>query len=145
MSFTRNLVASLILAVATLSAPNAFAAAPAGPEEADLSAPVVVAGPRADHKLETEMVVQGWVLCISRNVAEQLVKALDESNELAVATFNDLKAARSCGQFGELRVILKEDIFRSAPGHDAVVFSALVNISGGWATAFVVYGGIPAE
>ena len=47
----------------------------------------------------------------------------------------------------ELRVILQERIYASAAesGHDTRAYGALVNFSDDWASAYVVYGGLPAQ
>ena len=78
-------------------------------------------------------------------MAEQLVHAREEGVDRARSTYAELNAAKSCGQFPELRVILQERLYFSSAdsGHDARVFGALVDFSGNWASAFVVYGGLP--
>jgi hypothetical protein len=93
------------------------------------------------------MVVTNWVLCVSQAVAEQLVHAREESLDLARATYAELNQAKSCGQFPELRVILQERLYTSSAesGHDARVFGALVDFAGSWASAYVVYGGLPEQ
>jgi hypothetical protein len=95
--------------------------------------------------LETEMVVHDWVLCTSQAMAEQLVRAREESVEEARSAYENLKSARSCGQFSELRVILRERLYSTASGsdYDARAFGALVKFSDEWASAFVVYGSLP--
>lgn len=100
-----------------------------------------------DHALDTEMVVKNWVLCVSQTVAEQLVHAREESPDQARATYAELNQAKSCGQFPELRVILQERLYTSTAesGHDARVFGALVDFAGSWASAYVVYGGLPEQ
>ena len=42
---------------------------------------------------------------------------------------------------------LRERLYASsaASGHDARVFEALVDFSGNWASAYVVYGGLPEQ
>ena len=108
--------ASRIAAVVAFSAmlSPAFAAAPGDldPESAVPQAKVSV--PIVDYSLDTEMVVQNWVLCISSTVAEQLVHAREEGIDRARSTYAELSAAKSCGQFPELRVILQERIYASS-------------------------------
>jgi hypothetical protein len=129
-------------------ATGAFAAAPDAidppkPESPgfSLTAPVV------DYALDTELVVNNWVVCVSQAFAEQLVRAREESIDKALSAYADLKQARTCGQFAELRVILQERLYSSdgQSGHDARVFGALVNLSGKWASAYLVFGGLPDE
>jgi hypothetical protein len=99
------------------------------------------------YELEREMVVHNWVLCVSGELAEELVRAREESAERARAAFAGFQEARTCGQIGELRVILQKRLYVSATesGHDARAFGALVNLTGDWASAFVVYGGVPEQ
>ena len=133
--------AAAFLSFVVLAVP-AFAAAPLSldPEPA-----VPAAAPIADYALDTEMVVRNWVLCVSESVAEQLVHAREAGVDRARSTYGELEAAKSCGQFAELRVILRERLYASssASGHDARVFGALVDFAGQWASAYVVYGGLP--
>jgi hypothetical protein len=139
-------------ALAAMTCGSAFAAAPE--LGGDLLTETVAAAPAATgpllgpiHELETEMLVRGWVLCVSAEGAEQLARASAESTASAMTAYDGLKQARACGQFPELRVILRERLFSSAVGaaHDARVFLALVNIADNWASAYLVYGGLPAE
>jgi hypothetical protein len=143
----RFLALRRVAAAATicLAAPLAWAAAPEGLEP-DLMAPVT-STPVHIYELETEMVVHDWVLCISQAVAEELARAREESAEKAKLAYAALSESRACGRFAEMRVILQERLYSSAAGsgHDARVFGALVNLSDNWASAFVVYGGLPAE
>jgi hypothetical protein len=135
------------VAVACWAVSSAWAAAPETLETelpaADMNAvtPVIV------YELETEMVVKDWVLCISAAVAEQLAQAREESVEKALSAYAALRQARSCGRVPELRVILQERIYVSAAesGHDTRAYGALVNFSDDWASAYVVYGGLPAQ
>jgi len=100
----------------------------------------------ADFRLGTEMVVHDWVLCVSASSAEAIAKARAEGVDQAVAVYDGLKAAKSCGQFPELHVILRKPVYRSDPSlnTDARVFAASVNIGGSWPSGFVVFGGLPA-
>ena len=128
----------------TSIAPAAWSAAPdALPVEEPTP---VVTGMNApiDYALETEMVVQNWVLCVSQPFAEQLARAREAGPESARSTYADLAGTRSCGVFPQLRVILQQSLYVSGgdAGYDARVFGALVNLSGDWATAFVVSGSL---
>jgi hypothetical protein len=89
-------------------------------------------------------VVKDWVLCVSQSLAESLVKAREQGVAEAEKAYDQLKAAKSCGQFAEMRVILQKPLYVSTEGDDARVFGALVNIAGGWANAYVVCGAIAA-
>ena len=134
-----------ILAFSSVFSP-ALAAAPASLDPEPASTPSVAA-PIIDYALDTEMVVRNWVLCVSQAVAEQLVRAREQGTVAAQSAYAELREARSCGQFPEMHVILQERLYIStaASGHDARVFGALVNFSGSWASAFVVYGGLPDQ
>ncbi len=125
----------------------AFAAAPDMLDAEPLVAPAKAGAPIADYALDTEMVVRDWVLCVSLTVAEQLVQAREESVERARSAYAELNQAKSCGQFSELRVVLRERLYASSAesGHDARVFGALVDFAGSWASAYVVYGGLPEQ
>jgi hypothetical protein len=128
----------------SLSAPSAWGAAPDTLDpETTLPASTGIAPSR--YALETEMTVHNWVLCISQPLAEQLVHAREAGPESALQAYAGLAGARSCGQFPELRVILRDPLYASAAdaGYDARIFGALVNLSGDWATAYVVSGGLP--
>jgi hypothetical protein len=131
----------------TLALSPAFAAAPDSLDPEPVLPRSAGAVPVIDYALGTEIVVQNWVLCVSRTVAEQLVHAREAGIGDARSAYDELKQARSCGQFPELRVILQERLYVSTAesGHDARVFGALVNFAGSWASAFVVYGGLPEE
>lgn len=96
------------------------------------------------YKLDTERIVRNWVLCISQPLAETLVQARASGIEQAQKAYDQLAAAKACGRFGELRVVLKQSIYASAAasGYDARVFGAEVNLSGAWANAFVVSGAV---
>ncbi|HET7717801.1 MAG TPA: hypothetical protein VFK86_19410 [Bauldia sp.] len=130
---------SLLLSPALAAAPEEIYSEPAAPPQG--GAPIV------DYALDTEMVVKDWVLCVSQTVAEQLVHAREEGPDRARVTYAELNAAKSCGQFSELRVILRERLYASSAdsGHDARVFGALVDFAGSWASAYVVYGGLPEQ
>ena len=134
-------------AAALVLACMASPAGAAAPEEivADPALGGLAAGPGKIYELETEMVVRNWVLCVSQPLAEELVRAREESAERAVAAYIGFAEAKSCGLFPELRVILRERLSVSAGvGYDARAFGALVNLTGDWASAYVVYGGLPA-
>lgn len=103
--------------------------------------------PLVGHRLDVEMTVRNWVLCASRPVAERLVRARQQGRDAAEKAYADLAGARSCGRLAEMLVILQEPLYDALVGADghAGVYSALVNISGEWASGFVVYGGVPEE
>jgi hypothetical protein len=133
--------------VALLVSSPAWAAAP-DTLEPDAALPQSIGlAPTLDYALETEMVVHNWVLCVSQPLAEQLVLAREVGVESALLAYAGLASNRSCGQFPELRVILRDPLYATAAGagYDARVFGALVNLSGDWASAYVVSGGLPAK
>jgi hypothetical protein len=124
----------------------ARAAAPAAIGPADAASAGNLTDPLFGYPPDTEIVVKNWVLCASAAVAEQLVRAREESVDRAVSAYAKLSQTRACGQFVELRVILRERLYVSATaGADSGVYGALVNISGDWASGFVVYGGLPTD
>ena len=137
---------AVVLAFSAMASP-AFAAAPDLLDAEPLAPAAKTAAPIADYALDTEMVVRNWVLCVSATVAEELVHARESGIDRARSTYAELNAAKSCGQFSELRVILQERLYVSSAesGHDARVFGALVDFSGSWASAYVVYGGLPEQ
>jgi hypothetical protein len=137
--------ASVLLAAVALGG-GAMAAAGAIANDGDT--PLAVTAPAAvpaDFDLDTEIVVHDWVLCVSRDSATAIGQARAESVAAALAAYADLKAAKTCGQFDELRVILREPLYESGPqaDRDIRVYSASVHIGDGWPNAFVVYGGLP--
>lgn len=134
-----------VAAFIVLMSSPAWAAAPdTAVPDAALPAGTGVA-PSSGYALETEMTVHNWVLCISQPLAEELVHAREAGVDSALQTYAGLASARSCGQFPELRVILRDPLYASAvdAGYDARIFGALVNLSGDWASAYVVSGGLP--
>lgn len=134
--------AAAAVVICMISAP-AFAAA--GDDLDDAPARSAAASPIVDYALDREIVVENWVLCVSQRFAEDLVHAREAGPDRAMEAYAGLKAGRSCGQFAELRVILQKRLYElsAASGHDARAFSALVNLSGSWANAYVVFGGLP--
>ena len=76
-----------------LAASHAIAAAPEDIEVDIPTADAATLAPVTVYELETEMVVRGWVLCVSPTVAKELVRAREESVERAYAEF---EAARLC-------------------------------------------------
>jgi hypothetical protein len=148
MNWIGNFCRAAAIAGVYVAAPGAWAAAPVGIETELPSADGAVAAPPASlYELDTEMVVHNWVMCISANVAEQLVRAREEGVEQALSAYKGFKQDRKCGRFAELRVILREPLYKSAgeSGHDARVFGALVNLANNWASVFLVTGGLPEE
>lgn len=132
-------------AAACVAAPVAWGAAPAGLEEPIAVPDVANVAPIKVYQLDKEMVVRNWVLCTSQDVAEQLVQARAEGAEQGRAAYAGLKGSHACGQFPELRVILKSAIYEapSESGDDSRIFGALVSFSDKWASAYVVDGGLP--
>ncbi len=135
-----------ILVGAVIAPLAAFAAAPDNLDDSVPAPkpPTSMIAP-LDYQLGTEMVVRDWVLCVSETVAETLAKARATGVAEALAAYSDLKAAKSCGQFSQLRVVLHKSLYAAATQDNAQVFSAAVNISGHWANAFLVKGSLPAE
>ncbi len=135
-----------VLAVAVIVPIAALAAAP---DTLDDAAPGAKATPALiaplEYQLGTEMVVRDWVLCVSESFAETLAKARASGVEEALAAYSDLRASKSCGQFRQMTVVLHQSLYASAETDNAQVFSGAVNISGHWADAFLVKGGLPAE
>jgi len=126
-------------------------ASAAAPDALELDAPTAkvaapaIGAPLIEHKLDVEMTVKNWVLCTTQPLAETLVHAREESAAAAAKAFADLEAARSCGLFAEMQVILQKPIYETMvhSGGQAKVYGALINISGAWASGYVVYGGVP--
>ena len=142
-----RLVGSLAAAALIIGTNAAWSAAPDELETTAPAAPSLSGTPIEEYALDAELIVKDWVLCVSQPLAETLVKAREQSIADAVRAYEELKAARSCGQFAELRVILREPLYVSAEasGYDARIFGALVNIAGGWANAFVVSGAVEGQ
>ena len=137
MDITRNaLRATLAAGLAAFLAQASFAAAP------DLLDPEPPAARATDYAMDTVLVVHNWILCVSETSAESLVKARESGAETAAQVYADLAAAKTCGRFAKLGVMLKQSLYRSGPGKDyeARVFGALVNIGVGWQSGFVVVG-----
>ncbi len=134
-----------MLGVAALAgiACSPFAVLAAAPDDIDMAAPAKakqgLIAP-LEYKLDTEMVVKDWVLCISQSFAESIARA--DSPEQARAVYADLKANKSCGLFPELHVILHQSVYSQSA---AQVFSAAVNFSGRWANAYLVQRGVAAD
>jgi hypothetical protein len=135
----------------SLSAVAAFCCLVAHPALA--AAPDVIDAPRAEprmglaaiagigpYRLDTEMTVHNWALCISADVATSLVKARGEGKARGDAVYADLRAKKACGIFPELQVILQQRVLDSPSDEigQAQIFGALVKFSGQWARAFVV-------
>ena len=140
--FSRIAVVALVLAAAGYASP---AAAAAVVEPDDPQRRSEIARPLDAYALDTEMTVHGWILCTARPFAEEI--AMADGVDAALDAYRRLKEAKSCGMFPELRVILREALFESAPGavRDTRAFGASVNLGGNWARAFLVDGHLPAE
>jgi hypothetical protein len=126
---------SLAAVPALAAAPDTLDVGPAAPR------PALAAISGADpFRLDTEMTVHNWVLCISADRAESLVRARGESKAKGDAVYADLKTAKACGLFPEMQVILQQPVYAPAAAStdESRVFGALVKFSGQWAKAFVV-------
>jgi hypothetical protein len=137
MNILRNAFrAAMTPAVAVFLATGALAAAP------DLLDPDPPAAPIADYSLDTVLVVHNWILCVTETSAESLVRAREAGPEAAAQAYAELAAAKSCGRFAKLGVMLKQPLYRTGPGKDyeARAFGALVNVGAGWQSGFVVVG-----
>ncbi|CAN5242576.1 hypothetical protein BH10PSE9_BH10PSE9_13110 [soil metagenome] len=146
ISIQTRIAPAAVLALALAFPAGSFAAAPDKLDPAPAAkAPAKTIVP-LEYVFGKEVVVRNWVLCISQPFAESIVNAWSGGVSQAEKVYADLKAAKSCGQFPELRVILHESVYESGPGvdHVARVFAAQVNLGGGWPTGFVVFGGLPA-
>lgn len=140
MKSIHALFAAALLAGASFAPAVSFAAAPA-----DLGLTTTTT---ADlYALETVMVVQNWILCLSEPTAERMAAAREEGPDSEAATYADLAAQKVCGRFKKLGVMLHKSLYRSAPGHgvDTRMFSAAINIGVGWQEAFVIPGDPPQE
>jgi hypothetical protein len=117
----------------------------ASPAMAAASVDVAPAPPAETFQLDTVLVVHGWILCVSQATAMQIAEARAVSLEAAQSAYDQLAAAKSCGKFPKLGVMLHDPLYRSAPGLqiDTRVFGAMVNIGVGWQHGFVVAGGLP--
>jgi hypothetical protein len=100
--------------------------------------------PGGAYPLEVEMVVRNWVVCASAVSAEEIVGARVHGAAEARKAYAVLATAKSCGVFGELRVILQKPVYASSAdaGYDARIFGALINFSGNWAAGFLVSGSL---
>lgn len=144
MSYRGLLAAAAVLGMACALALPVRAAAPVDEDPSPPAASAEISVPPG-YALDTEMVVRNWVLCVSQSVAEDLVRARETSVAAALKAYDDFSTAKSCGQFAELRVILQTPLYAAsiAPGRDAQAFEALVNLTGSWASAYVVSGSLP--
>jgi hypothetical protein len=122
----------------------AWAAAPEALDNShdSVKGATVIAG-TDPYKLETEMTVRNWVLCVSQDGAESLVKAHQAGPEQAKATYASLAAGKACGAFPELRVILEQPVYQPAPSdhYQGRIFDALIKFSDQWAKGYVVSDG----
>lgn len=138
---SRTYLGALLFIGAGLTSFGAFAAAPAA-LDADTRPEVGVAsiGNPGLYQLDVEMTVKNWVLCVSQPLAEGLLKARETSKENFMSAYSQAAAAHTCGQMPEMQLKLQKAVYESAPeaANRGTVFNALVNLSGAWATAFVV-------
>jgi hypothetical protein len=137
MATCAALAATMILAAILAAPTGALAAAPV---DLDPDAPVA-----PTYQLDTVLVVHDWVLCTTQSSAESLARAREDGVSAAQRTYDQLAAAKTCGKFRKLGVLLREPLYHTAPGFDfdARVFGALVNVGAGWQNGFVVAGGLP--
>ncbi len=135
---TGTLYTAALIAGSCALATSAFAAAGALDPSAGAAVTVISLGD--PYKLDTEMTVKNWVLCVSEGSAESLVKAHQESRQKADEVYAALQAGKTCGRFAEMRVILQQALYepQAAAPYQARVFNALVELSGQWAKGFVV-------
>jgi hypothetical protein len=128
-----------VVAAAGIGAMLATAAPAAAPDNLDAEP---AANPALDYTLDTVLVVHNWILCVTETSAERLARAHADGAESLAEVYADLAAAKSCGRFAKLGVMLKTPLYRSGPGKDyeARVFAALVNVGAGWQSAYVVAG-----
>jgi hypothetical protein len=137
----RTILGAVMLVGASVSSIGAWAAAPAAldPEpQANVGAtPINAPGL---YQLDVEMTVKNWVLCVSQPLAEGLLKARETSRETFLNAYSQAAAAHTCGQMPQMQVKLQKAVYESATDAEnrGTVFNALVNLSGAWATAFVV-------
>jgi hypothetical protein len=137
----RRLLGALILVGACVISIGAWAAAPAA-LDSEPQKPVGASaiGDVGIYQLDVEMTVKNWVLCISQPLAEGLLKARETGRETFLNAYSQAAAAHTCGQMPQMHLKLQKAVYESAPdaSNRGTVFNALVNLSGAWATAFVV-------
>lgn len=135
-----SLCRAAAIAAFCLSAPAVLAAAPDALDPVEASPPATGLSAPIDYSLDTEMVVRNWVICVSQEFAEQLVRARDDSIEKARETYVQLNVAHYCGQLPTMQVILQGAIAESTavPPRQAKIFNGLVNFAGDWASVFIV-------
>lgn len=128
-----------VVAAAGIGALLSTAALAAAPDQLD---PEPATTPAFDYTLDTVLVVHNWILCVTETSAESLARAHAAGAETAAEVYAELAAAKSCGRFAKLGVMLKAPLYRTGPGkdHEARVFAALVNVGAGWQSAYVVAG-----
>jgi hypothetical protein len=138
----RTLFGAMTLVGAGVTSIGAWAAAPVALDPGTPKAAVGAAAINAPglYQLDVEMTVRNWVLCVSQPLAENLLKARETSRDSFMAAYSQAAAAHTCGQMPEMQVKLEKEVYESAPdaASPGTVFNALVNLSGAWATAFVL-------
>ncbi|MEX0853184.1 MAG: hypothetical protein WD036_07875 [Bauldia sp.] len=137
------LLVTVTTTLGTASAAAPGPAEPAGSPQGLRESTVTV----IDFRLDTEMLVRGWVLCASQAAADAIVSARAGGIAPALKAYDRLREAKSCGRFAELRVILRRPLYQSGSeiDRDVRVFGASVNLGGNWASGFLIYGGVPVE
>lgn len=124
-----------ITTIALAALCTAAIAHPAPPVGVDEPVQSSYLGIPTDRKLDTEMIVHGWVLCIAQSYAERLLLAEKAGLKAAHDAYVALKNEQMCGQFASMRVIL-ESLLPLSGGYTA--YEARVELSGVWANAFVI-------
>ena len=139
--FGRSVIVELLLSSVSV----ALAAAPGEPQSGPTRP--AVSPPPSLQTIGTEQVVRNWILCTTQPIAESIARASEEGTTAIVDLYTELAETKVCGQFPELRVILRERLFNAGSIMDdrAQVFSASVKIGDGWPTGFVVYLGAPGR
>ncbi len=136
-----GIIGAIALVGAAVFSVGGSAAAPSAfdpePQKAVTAAAINAPG---IYQIDVEMTVKNWVLCVSEPLAENLLKARETSRERFVAAYSEAAAAHTCGQMPEMHLKLEKQVYESAPdaASRGMVFNALVNLSGAWATAFVL-------
>src|SRR5689334_1311631 len=111
----RNILGAMMLVGASAISVGAWAAAPAtlDPEPQKAIGASAINAPGI-YRLDVEMTVKNWVLCVSQPLAEQLLKAREMSQESFMSAYSEAAAAHTCGQMPEMQVKLQKAVYESA-------------------------------
>jgi hypothetical protein len=137
----RTTLGALLVVGSAIVSVGAWAAAPAALDaEPPAKEGLASIGTPGLYQLDVEMTVKNWVLCVSQPLAEGLLKARETSRDNFLTAYSAAAAAHTCGQMPEMQIKLQKAVYESSPDaqNRGTVFNALVNLSGAWATAFVV-------